>query len=131
MNPSKRKQQLLFRFVCVGFVGTITIALLYFFGWITFTNPETLLRSSSESDRFDALITIAEQGHEGSHWRSKVIKTLQTDPSPDIREMATITLRELGKSEASISALESCLLSETNTHVITAIQETIEFLTSE
>ena len=101
----------------------VNLAWMYFFGFIQYMNPEKALRSEVESDRFDGLVYIANEGNEGRRWQSVVIETLSKDPSPDIREMAVITLRELGKSEESTQALENCLSTEKEPSVKEAINE--------
>ncbi len=106
-----------------GIFLALNLAFLYFFGFIQYMNPKKALRSDVESDRFDALVYIANKGSEGTRWQSIVIEALSNDPSPDIREMAVITLRELGKDKESIQALEQCQATENKPSVKQAIQE--------
>jgi len=121
MRLSKQQK---FWFNCVGIAFlVINLLLMYLFGLFQFMNPEKALQSGNESDRFDGLVYIANEGNEGRRWQSVVIETLSKDPSPDIREMAVITLRELGKSEESTQALENCLSTEKEPSVKEAINE--------
>ena len=99
------------------------LALAYFSGHIQFTNPANALRSGAEPDRFDSLIYIANQGTEGLRWHQLVMETLSNDPSPDIREMAVITLRELGKDAESIKCLKKRLATEEEDVVKAAIED--------
>jgi hypothetical protein len=99
------------------------LALAYFSGHIQFMNPANALRSGAEPDRFDSLIYIANKGTEGRRWQHLVIETLSNDSSPDVREMAVITLRELGKDAESINCLEKCLATEEEDTVKEAIKD--------
>ncbi|HAO65464.1 MAG TPA: hypothetical protein DCR17_02080 [Verrucomicrobiales bacterium] len=99
------------------------LAIAYFSGHIQFMNPANALRSQAEPDRFDGLIYIANKGTEGRRWQYLVIQTLSNDPSPDIREMAVITLRELGKDAESMKCLRKCLATEKEAIVKEAIKD--------
>lgn len=116
----RRQQKYWFTVVGGTFLG-LNLLVLYFFGFIQFMNPKKALKSNNESDRFDGLVYIAHKGSEGARWQSIVIETLSDDPSPDIREMAVITLRELGVNEESTRALEQCLAAESDPSVKQAI----------
>ena len=99
------------------------LALAYFSGYIQFMHPANALKSGAEPDRFDGLIYIANKGTEGRRWRYLVTETLSNDPSPDIREMAVITLRELGKDVESMKCLRKCLATEEEDIVKKAIED--------
>ena len=99
------------------------LAITYFSGHIQFMNPANALRSQAEPDRFDGLIYIANKGTEGRRWQYLVIQTLSNDPSPDIREMEVITLRELGKDAESMKCLRKCLATEKEAIVKEAIKD--------
>ncbi len=120
-----RKQKVAFTWIGALFLLANLVA-LYFFGFIDFMNPEKSLNSPNESDRFDALVYIANQGMEGSRWQSLVIDTLDNDPSPDIREMSVITLRELGETTAAKQALKKSLKTEKEPSVQSAIRQLIQ-----
>jgi len=105
-------------------LGAVT--LLYFFGIITFTHPGKLLQSSAEPDRMDGLILVAEMGTNGSNWQSQILQILKTDPSPNVREMAVITLREMGSSPQAIEALHTLQQTEANASVQSAIKEILD-----
>lgn len=121
MHLSK-KQKIWFATIGGVFLA-INLGAMYFFGLIQLMNPEKALRSRKESDRFDGLVYIANKGIEGNRWQQVVINALKNDPSSDIREMAVITLRELGHDEESTQVLEHCLSTENDPIVKAAIQE--------
>ena len=99
------------------------LALAYFSGYIQFMNPAKALKSGAGPERFDGLIYIANKGTEGRRWKHLVMETLSNDPSPDIREMAVITLRELGKDAESMKCLRKCLATEEEDVVKEAIED--------
>jgi hypothetical protein len=95
---------------------------LWFFGILSFANPSRLLASPRFQDRMDGLILIAEKGPEGGRWRDQVVNCLENEEDAHVREMAIITLRELGKSPDAVSSLREIFRREKDAEIRASLE---------
>jgi nucleoside-diphosphate-sugar epimerase len=70
----------------------------------------------------DGLILIAEKGPEGGRWRDQVVNCLENEEDAHVREMAIITLRELGKSPDAVSSLREIFRREKDAEIRASLE---------